>query len=120
MRNKRQMAYELEADLIDLGVQVYEEGVRPPVADLVTVLIPTSPIRSHPDTAMIEQTVRDVRSKLPESEILIMVDGVCPKQEDYRTAYEEYTRACCRLPTMSGTTSWCCCSSTTSTKPRCP
>jgi hypothetical protein len=92
MRNKRQMAYELEADLIDLGVQVYEEGVRPPVADLVTVLIPTSPIRSHPDTAMIEQTVRDVRSKLPESEILIMVDGVRPEQEDYRTAYEEYTR----------------------------
>jgi hypothetical protein len=92
MRKERQMAYWLENDLADLGVPAYEEGTRPPVADLITVLIPTSPIKSHPDTAMIEQTLRDVRSKLPESEIIIMLDGVRPEQENYRAAYEEYTR----------------------------
>ncbi len=56
----------------------------------VTVLIPTSPIPSHPDTAMIEQTVDSVRHHLPDAEIILMADGVRPEQEHRRADYEAY------------------------------
>lgn len=92
MRKKRELAYRLESDLAALGVPSYEEGTRPPNADLVTVLVSTSPIPAHPDTGMIEQTISDVRVHMPDSEIIIMVDGVRPEQEDRRADYEEYTR----------------------------
>lgn len=61
-----------------------------PIGDTTTVLIPTSPIGSHPDTAIIEETIASVRFHLPEAEILIMIDGVRPQQEHYRTRYEQY------------------------------
>lgn len=92
MRQKRKMAYNLETDLAELGVPDREEGTYPPDADMITVLIPTSPIAAHPDTSMIEQTIRDVRAKLPECEIIIMVDGIRAEQEHRRADYEEYTR----------------------------
>src|SRR6266403_1960645 len=60
--------------------------------DVITVVVPTSPIPSHPSTAIIEETVASVRAHLPESEIIITIDGVRSEQERYRTAYEEYKR----------------------------
>lgn len=88
MKKKRQMAYWLEDDLYAVGAP--ENDTLDP-ADLITVLMPTSPILAHPSTDMIEQTITDVRTKLPESEIIIMVDGIRPEQEDRRASYEEYT-----------------------------
>ena len=41
---------------------------------------------------MIEQTIRDIRANLPDCEIIIMLDGIRPEQEDRRGAYEEYKR----------------------------
>lgn len=60
--------------------------------DQITVLVPTSPIPSHPSTAVIERTIMNVREQLPESEIIIMMDGVRPEQEHRRADYEEYKR----------------------------
>lgn len=57
-----------------------------------TVLIPTSPIPSHPSTAIIEETIQSVRDRLPSSEILIMCDGVRPEQADMTDPYSEYLR----------------------------
>lgn len=62
-------------------------GTTPPP---VTVLIPTSPIASHPDTAIIEETIASVRHHWPTAEIVIMCDGVRPEQEHYRDRYTEY------------------------------
>lgn len=84
---KRQMAYWLETDLKAVGAPEIDSLT---AADMITVLIPSSPILAHPDTAMIEQCVRDVRAKLPESEIIIMLDGVRAEQEDRRADYEQY------------------------------
>jgi hypothetical protein len=56
----------------------------------ITVLIPTSPIPSHPSTEVIETTVASVRHHLPDAEIIVMCDGVRPEQEHRRAAYEEY------------------------------
>lgn len=92
MKKKRQMAYWLESDLTAVGAPGREEGTYPPISDMITVLIPTSPIPAHPSTEMIEQTIRDIRAQLPDCEIIIMVDGVRAEQEDRRTDYEEYTR----------------------------
>lgn len=58
--------------------------------DSVTVLIPTSPIESHPSTEIIETTIASVRFWHPEADILIMCDGVRSEQEHYRSRYEEY------------------------------
>ena len=64
-------------------------GVQP-TPQPVTVLIPTSPIASHPDTSIIEQTIASVRHHHPDAEILVMCDGVRPEQEHYRERYSEY------------------------------
>lgn len=58
----------------------------------ITVLIPTSPIKSHPSTAIIEETVASVRDRLPGSEIILMIDGVREEQSAYRERYDEYIR----------------------------
>jgi hypothetical protein len=60
----------------------------------VTVLIPTSPIPSHPSTAIIEETIESVlaQQELAGCEIIVMVDGVRPEQEHRRADFEEYTR----------------------------
>jgi hypothetical protein len=60
----------------------------PPVA----VLIPTSPIPSHPSTEMIETTIASVKEQLPDAPIILMIDGIRPEQAELRPAYEEYTR----------------------------
>jgi hypothetical protein len=63
----------------------------------VTVLIPTSPIAAHPDTSIIEETIRSVRFWHPTAEIVLMCDGVRPEQEHYRARYEIYLKRLCWL-----------------------
>lgn len=56
----------------------------------ITVLVPTSPIPSHPDTAILDETISTIRTHLPDSEIILMVDGVREEQSDRKTDYENY------------------------------
>jgi hypothetical protein len=70
-----------------------------PEAEPITVLVPTSPIASHPDTAVIEETIASVRHWLPDAEIIVMCDGVRPEQEYYRQRYEDYLQ---RLVWLTG------------------
>lgn len=79
LRQKRQMLHNLEDDL-----QV------PP--DDITVLVATSPVQSNPDTHYIEETVNSVRERLPNSEIILMIDGVREEQKNLTKNYTEYTR----------------------------
>ena len=59
--------------------------------EAITVLIPTSPIPSHPSTAIIDQTIASIRYWLPEAQIWIMADGVRPEQwEAYAVNYSMY------------------------------
>lgn len=59
----------------------------------ITVLIPVSPIPSHPSTEVIDQTVASVRERLPDSEIIIMFDGVKPENMNLKTQYDQFTQA---------------------------
>jgi hypothetical protein len=56
----------------------------------ITVLLTTSPIPSHPSTDIIEETIESVRHWLPDSVILILMDGVRPEQADRQEAYAEF------------------------------
>lgn len=56
----------------------------------ITVLIPVSPIPSHPSTEVIDQTVASIRERLPESEIIIMFDGVPADKQGFKHTYEEF------------------------------
>lgn len=56
----------------------------------ITVLIPVSPIPSHPDTEVIDTTVASIRERLPDSEIIIMFDGLPAWFAEHKTAYEEF------------------------------
>jgi hypothetical protein len=85
---KRQMALKVQHQIRTLS------GVAPAntVDDQITILMPSSPVLLHPSTKHIEQTIRDVRVQLPNSEIILMLDGVRPEQEHRRADYEEYQR----------------------------
>lgn len=85
---KRKMAYVLADHIGEVS------GIRPRtdqhIRDMVTVLILTSPIKGHPSTDIIEQTINDIRKVLPDCEIIIGIDGIRAEQEHYRESYELY------------------------------
>lgn len=86
---KRQMVYNLNDDLH------YLMSTSPKFThanDRITVLMPTSPIKAHPDTSMIEETIKSVRDRLPTAEIIIMIDGIREEQKDMAEQYNEYVR----------------------------
>lgn len=56
----------------------------------ITIVIPTSVIASHPSTEIIEETIASARHHLPESPILIMIDGVRLEQHNLETQYLQY------------------------------
>ncbi len=63
------------------------------LADLITVLVPTSPIPSHPSTAIIDETLDSIDAAgLDACEVLVMADGVRPEQADRAADYAEYLR----------------------------
>ncbi len=67
--------------------------------DNLAVLITTSPIKSHPSTKIIEETLSTVRAHLPTSDIILMIDGVREEQQNKYNDYQEYIR---RLLWLSG------------------
>ena len=56
----------------------------------ITVVIPTSPIPSHPSTAIIDETIASVRKQLPDSRIIVTADGVRAEQVGMANNYFEY------------------------------
>jgi hypothetical protein len=57
----------------------------------MTVVMPTSPIESHPDTKIIEETVRSIRERT-DAEIIITCDRPRPEMEHYTDRYRQYLR----------------------------
>lgn len=83
---KRDQAYEIHDEIF----HYVRERPGPMLKDKLTVLIPTSPIPSNPDTTIIDQTIASVRARIPDAEILIMCDGVRPEQEPMAEQYYWY------------------------------
>lgn len=90
---QRDLARHLVEDLATLGASLPD----PAVDDQITVIVPTSPIPSHPSTQILTETVTSIRAQLPTAGILILADGPNPSVEQYRQAYEEYLYEVARL-----------------------
>jgi hypothetical protein len=88
-KEKRNLSYRFRDELCDLA-QIRTESQ--PLADSIAVLIPTSPMPSHPDTSVIEETVQSVldQEDLKGCEIFVMLDGPAPELSHRAEAYEEY------------------------------
>lgn len=98
---KRSLAYALDDDVREVSGEEFRSPPTPSagLADLVTVLMPTSPIPSHPATAVITETLGSVMAhpQLAGCEAFVMIDGVRPEQEHRRGDYEEYQRRLLQL-----------------------
>lgn len=66
------------------------------VADRMTVVVPTSPIPSHPQAGIIFETLSTIRGRT-DAEILIMCDGIRPEQFHHRGDYYAYLRTLLQL-----------------------
>jgi hypothetical protein len=58
--------------------------------ELITVLVSSSVIPTHPSLHIIQETLASVRFHLPDSKIFILQDGVRPEQESRSHAYHLY------------------------------
>lgn len=84
LRYKRDLYYSLLQDFaIVSGMNTSNE---------ITVIVPTSPVPSNPDTSFIEETISTIRTHLPEAEIIITFDGVREEQKEIEPKYFEYIR----------------------------
>lgn len=64
---------------------------------MITAVVPISPIKSHPDTVILAETVESIRHWLPTAEIFLTFDGVRKEQAKRRTDYEEFIRRALEL-----------------------
>lgn len=85
---KRKYAYDLQRDIALTSLQ----GVESTDKSLLTVIVPVSPWKSHPDTKKLEVTIQSIRRHLPDCEIVITFDGVRAEQEDRREDYNEFVK----------------------------
>lgn len=56
----------------------------------ITVILVTSVIPSHPDTHVVEETIKSIRHHLPDSEIILQIDGLREEQAHRKEQYDEY------------------------------
>ena len=57
--------------------------------DDTTVVVPVSPIPSHPSTKIIDETIASIRHHT-DATILVTIDGVRKEQEEMREQYEKF------------------------------
>lgn len=59
----------------------------------ITIVVPVSPIKSHPSTEILDETLDSIRHHLPDAEIFLTFDGVRPEQDHRRGDYEKFISA---------------------------
>jgi len=84
---KRDLAVRLATD-----IDLLDGSVSRGVDDEITVIIPTSPIPSHPSTDVIGETIASVRERLPHAEIIVAIDQVRPELAHRQHDYDLYVR----------------------------
>lgn len=87
--------------LLELDIDAISDACPPAtLAEQLTVIVPTSPIPSHPSLAILAETLASVQERLPGCEVIVVADGVRPEQEDRRADYEGYLRNLVRHATL--------------------
>jgi hypothetical protein len=59
----------------------------------ITVVIPVSPIKSHPSTEILDETIASIRHHMPKVKIIVSFDGVREEQQELGMAYIQHIRA---------------------------
>src|SRR5271155_3826387 len=58
--------------------------------DKISILVLTSPIKSHPDTSIIKHTIATVRFHFPTAALYVLMDGVRAEQYEYTERYTAF------------------------------
>jgi hypothetical protein len=56
----------------------------------VTIVMVTSVLPSHPDTRILDETIREVRMHFPENEIILQIDGLREERLNRKADYDEF------------------------------
>lgn len=83
-RQKRKWREQLRCNIEDLGA--------PSIRSNITAIIPTSPLPRHPDTSLLEETIKSLRHHERVGEIILTFDGIRKENEHLKEKYEEYIR----------------------------
>lgn len=59
---------------------------------MITAIVVSSVLPSHPSTEIIDETINSIRHHLPDAEIIIQLDGLRDEQLDRKADYDEYKR----------------------------
>lgn len=94
IKKKRDLKLQIYADILEVAgiIQSPLELNDIELDQVITIVIPVSPIKSNPSTSILDQTVSSVRHHFPTAEIIITFDGVRSEQESMRADYEEFIR----------------------------
>lgn len=85
---KRRMADKLEDQITTLS----GEKPRRILETDITCTIPVAPMPSNPSSEVLDETMDSIRERLPDSEIILMIDA-CPDQKsEMKEDYEEFKR----------------------------
>lgn len=87
-RYKNKLRRQLETDLKEIG---FQEDNKPLFQD-TSIIIPISPIKSHPDISIVSETIQSARHHFPNAEIHLCFDGVRKEQEALRDKYNHHIR----------------------------
>lgn len=82
IKKKHDLIMEIKRDIEKLSHREYQE--------MVTAIVLTSPIKSNPSTAIIEETIRSIKKQMPQAQIYIGFDGVREEQEHLRENYNQF------------------------------
>lgn len=89
LKKKRDLIWSIVRDIESLTVYKPSAPVNVNM-EKITVIIPVSPIKSHPSAWILSETIRSIRYHLPDSEIIITFDGVRKEQQHMRPAYNKF------------------------------
>lgn len=56
----------------------------------ITAIVPVSIIPSHPSTEILDETIASIRHHLPDSEIILQIDGLRPERKTRKDDYDEF------------------------------
>lgn len=85
IRYKRDFRNQIIKDIYSLS------NIKPKNKD-ITIIIPVSPIKSHPDIKILNETILSIRHHFPTEEIILTFDGVREEQQEKTIDYNEFIR----------------------------
>ena len=56
----------------------------------ITVIVVTSILPSHPDTKILDETIKSIRTHLPNNEIILQIDGLRKERLNRKNDYDEF------------------------------